>query len=196
MEAFDSKLVFDAGLHFVAEPEFLVLACEDKSPDANWIAPKYQALAAELGRLPELVVHQIEDDNYGSGYASFIEIRLAKRGETPVERGNYNVIPYISVLLCKFAPLAALLATAEYAVAKDGKSSSFALPASDRLCLKHPWDPQEHIRQVLTSYGYQLLDPAIAGEQLPNGLKAGTILGEGGGYQSDTIFDAWFHWLD
>ncbi|MDO5060108.1 MAG: hypothetical protein Q4D73_00575 [Actinomycetaceae bacterium] len=195
-QVFESELVFDAELRFVAHLKFLALACEDKCPDASWISPKYQAIAAELGRLPELVVQHIEDNNYGSGYASFIEIRLAQRGVAPAERGNYEVTPYISVLVCKFAPLAALIGTAEYAIAKDGKSSSFALPAADRLCLKHTWDPQARVQEVLEGYGYQLLDPAIAGEQLPHGLTVSTILGEGGGYESDTIFDAWFHWLD
>ncbi len=74
----------------------------------------YRRIAAELGRTPESTVFSIEDSDYGSGgWASFIEIRLARRGAEPEIRDGYQTTRYASVVVCRIAPLAVLMKVVE-----------------------------------------------------------------------------------
>lgn len=86
-------MLADCGQDFVTDPNLLALACEDAEVFGDWVMPDYRRIAAELGRTPESTVFSIEDSDYGSGWASFVEIRLARRGAEPEIRDGYQVTP-------------------------------------------------------------------------------------------------------
>lgn len=161
--------------------------------------PDYRRIAAERGRTPESTVFSIEDSDYGSGWASFVEIRLARRGAEPEIRDGYQVTRYASVVVCRIAPLAALMKVVEARVALDGKGSCGYLPVSDDLVSAVPWDTRQRIPEILANYGYQILAPEIGRLRLPDGLGVDTLLtskDEKDCYIGHHVFDAWFHWMD
>lgn len=192
-------MLADCGQDFVTNPSLLALACEDAEVFGDWAMPDYRRIAAELGRTPESTVFSIEDSDYGSGWASFIEIRLACRGAEPEIRDGYQVTRYASVVVCRIAPLAALMKVAEARVALNGKGSCGYLPVADDLVSAVPWDTRQRIPEILANYGYQILAPEIGRLRLPDGLGVDTLLtskDEKDCYIGHHIFDAWFHWMD
>ena len=193
-------MLADCGQDFVTDPNFLALACEDAEVFGDWVMPDYRRIAAELGRTPESTVFSIEDSDYGSGgWASFIEIRLACRGAEPEIRDGYQVTRYASVVICRIAPLAALMKVVEAGVALDGKGSFSKLPVADDLVSAVPWDTRQRIPEILANYGYQILAPEIGRLRLPDGLGVDTLLtskDEKDCYIGHHVFDAWFHWMD
>ncbi len=192
-------MLADCGQDFVTDPNLLALACEDAEVFGDWVMPDYQRIAAELGCTPESTVFSIEDSDYGSGWASFVEIRLARRGAEPEIRDGYQVTRYASVVVCRIAPLAALMKVVEARVALDGKGSCGYLPVSDDLVSAVPWDTRQRIPEILANYGYQILAPEIGRLRLPDGLGVDTLLtskGEKDCYIGHHVFDAWFHWMD
>ena len=129
----------------------------------------------------------------------FIEIRLARRGAEPEIRDGYQVTRYASVVVCRIAPLAALMKVVEARVALDGKGSCGYLPVSDDLVSAVPWDTRQRIPEILANYGYQILAPEIGRLRLPDGLGVDTLLtskDEKDCYIGHHVFDAWFHWMD
>ncbi|WP_304326479.1 hypothetical protein [Bifidobacterium thermacidophilum] len=192
-------MLADCGQDFVTDPNLLALACEDAEVFGDWVMPDYRRIAAELGRTPESTVFSIEDSDYGSGWASFVEIRLARRGAEPEIRDGYQVTRYASVVVCRIAPLAALMKVVEARVALDGKGSCGYLPVSDDLVSAVPWDTRQRIPEILANYGYQILAPEIGRLRLPDGLGVDTLLtskDEKDCYIGHHVFDAWFHWMD
>lgn len=192
-------MLADCGQDFVTDPNLLALACEDAEVFGDWVMPDYQRIAAELGCTPGSTVFSIEDSDYGSGWASFVEIRLARRGAEPEIRDGYQVTRYASVVVCRIAPLAALMKVVEARVALDGKGSCGYLPVSDDLVSAVPWDTRQRIPEILANYGYQILAPEIGRLRLPDGLGVDTLLtskGEKDCYIGHHVFDAWFHWMD
>ena len=192
-------MLADCGQDFVTDPNLLALACEDAVVFGDWVMPDYRRIAAELGRTPESTVFSIEDSDYGSGWASFVEIRLARRGAEPEIRDGYQVTRYASVVVCRIAPLAALMKVVEARVALDGKGSCGYLPVSDDLVSAVPWDTRQRIPEILANYGYQILAPEIGRLRLPDGLGVDTLLtskDEKDCYIGHHVFDAWFHWMD
>ncbi|PKU90268.1 hypothetical protein CQR47_1514 [Bifidobacterium thermophilum] len=192
-------MIADCGQDFVTDPNLLALACEDAEVFGDWVMPDYRRIAAELGRTPESTVFSIEDSDYGSGWASFVEIRLARRGAEPEIRDGYQVTRYASVVVCRIAPLAALMKVVEARVALDGKGSCGYLPVSDDLVSAVPWDTRQRIPEILANYGYQILAPEIGRLRLPDGLGVDTLLtskDEKDCYIGHHVFDAWFHWMD
>lgn len=192
-------MLADCGQDFVTDPNLLALACEDAEVFGDWVMPDYRRIAAELGRTPESTVFSIEDSDYGSGWASFVEIRLARRGAEPEIRDGYQVTRYASVVVCRIAPLAALMKVVEARVALDGKGSCGYLPVSDDLVSDVPWDTRQRIPEILANYGYQILAPEIGRLRLPDGLGVDTLLAskdEKDCYIGHHVFDAWFHWMD
>lgn len=192
-------MLADCGQDFVTDPNLLALACEDAEVFGDWVMPDYRRIAAELGRTPESTVFSIEDSDYGSGWASFVEIRLARRGAEPEIRDGYQVTLYASVVVCRIAPLAALMKVVEARVALDGKGSCGYLPVSDDLVSAVPWDTRQRIPEILANYGYQILAPEIGRLRLPDGLGVDTLLtskDEKDCYIGHHVFDAWFHWMD
>ena len=192
-------MLADCGQDFVTDPNLLALACEDAEVFGDWVMPDYRRIAAELGRTPESTVFSIEDSDYGSGWASFVEIRLARRGAEPEIRDGYQVTRYASVVVCRIAPLAALMKVVEARVALDGKGSCGYLPVSDDLVSAVPWDTRQRIPEILANYGYQILAPEIGRLRLPYGLGVDTLLtskDEKDCYIGHHVFDAWFHWMD
>jgi hypothetical protein len=192
-------MLADCGQDFVTDPDLLALACEDAEVFGDWVMPDYRRIAAELGRTPESTVFSIEDSDYGSGWASFVEIRLARRGAEPEIRDGYQVTRYASVVVCRIAPLAALMKVVEARVALDGKGSCGYLPVSDDLVSAVPWDTRQRIPEILANYGYQILAPEIGRLRLPDGLGVDTLLtskDEKDCYIGHHVFDAWFHWMD
>ena len=192
-------MLADCGQDFVTDPNLLALACEDAEVFGDWVMPDYRRIAAELGRTPESTVFSIEDSDYGSGWASFVEIRLARRGAEPEIRDGYQVTWYASVVVCRIAPLAALMKVVEARVALDGKGSCGYLPVSDDLVSAVPWDTRQRIPEILANYGYQILAPEIGRLRLPDGLGVDTLLtskDEKDCYIGHHVFDAWFHWMD
>lgn len=189
----------DCGQDFVTDPNLLALACEDAEVFEDWAMPDHQRIAAELGCTPESTVFSIEDSDYGSGWASFVEIRLARRGAESKIRDGYQVTQYASVVVCRIAPLAALMKVVEARVALDGKGSCGYLPVSDDLVSAVPWDTRQRIPEILANYGYQILAPEIGRLRLPDGLGVDTLLtskDEKDCYIGHHVFDAWFHWMD
>ena len=89
----------------------------------------------------------------------FIEIRLARRGAEPEIRAGYQATRYASVVVCRIAPLAALMKVVEARVALDGTGSCGYLPVSDDLVSAVPWDTRQRIPEILANYGYQILAP-------------------------------------
>ena len=192
-------MLADCGQDFVTDPNLLALACEDAEVFEDWVMLDYRRIAAELGRTPESTVFSIEDSDYGSGWASFVEIRLARRGAEPEIRDGYQVTRYASVVVCRIAPLAALMKVVEARVALDGKGSCGYLPVSDDLVSAVPWDTRQRIPEILANYGYQILAPEIGRLRLPDGLGVDTLLtskDEKDCYIGHHVFDAWFHWMD
>ena len=192
-------MLADCGQDFVTDPNLLALACEDAEVFGDWVIPDYRRIAAELGRTPESTVFSIEDSDYGSGWASFVEIRLARRGAEPEIRDGYQVTRYASLVVCRIAPLAALMKVVEARVALDGKGSCGYLPVSDDLVSAVPWDTRQRIPEILANYGYQILAPEIGRLRLPDGLGVDTLLtskDEKDCYIGHHVFDAWFHWMD
>ena len=192
-------MLADCGQDFVTDPNLLALACEDAEVFGDWVMPDYRRIAAELGRTPESTVFSIEDSDYGSGWASFVEIRLARRGAEPEIRDGYQVTRYASVVVCRIAPLAALMKVVEARVAVDGKGSCGYLPVSDDLVSAVPWDTRQRIPEILANDGYQILAPEIGRLRLPDGLGVDTLLtskDEKDCYIGHHVFDAWFHWMD
>lgn len=192
-------MLADCGQDFVTDPNLLALACEDAEVFGDWVMPDYQRIAAELGCTPESTVFSIEDSDYGSGWASFVEIRLARRGVEPEIRDGCQVTRYASVVVCRIAPLAALMKVVEARVALDGKGSCGYLPVSDDLVSAVPWDTRQRIPEILANYGYQILAPEIGRLRLPDGLGVDTLLtskDEKDCYIGHHVFDAWFHWMD
>ena len=192
-------MLADCGQDFVTDPNLIALACEDAEVFGDWVIPDYRRIAAELGRTPESTVFSIEDSDYGSGWASFVEIRLARRGAEPEIRDGYQVTRYASVVVCRIAPLAALMKVVEARVALDGKGSCGYLPVSDDLVSAVPWDTRQRIPEILANYGYQILAPEIGRLRLPDGLGVDTLLtskDEKDCYIGHHVFDAWFHWMD
>ena len=192
-------MLAECGQDFVTDPNLLALACEDAEVFGDWVMPDYRRIAAELGRTPESTVFSIEDSDYGSGWASFVEIRLARRGAEPEIRDGYQVTRYASVVVCRIAPLAALMKVVEARVALDGKGSCGYLPVSDDLVSAVPWDTRQRIPEILANYGYQILAPEIGRLRLPDGLGVDTLLtskDEKDCYIGHHVFDAWFHWMD
>ncbi len=193
-------MLADCGQDFVTNPNLLALACEDAEVFGDWAMPDYRRIAAELGHTPESTVFSIEDSDYGSGgWASFIEIRLACRGAESEIRDGYQVTRYASVVVCRIAPLAALMKVVEARVALNGKGSCGYLPVSDDLVSAVPWDTRQRIPEILANYGYQILAPEIGRLRLPDGLGVDTLLtskDEKDCYIGHHVFDAWFHWMD
>ena len=193
-------MLADCGQDFVTDPNFLALACEDAEVFGDWAMLDYRRIAAELGRTPESTVFSIEDSDYDSGgWASFIPIRLACRGAEPEIRDGYQVTRYASVVICRIAPLAALMKVVEAGVALDGKGSFSKLPVADDLVSAVPWDTRQRIPEILANYGYQILAPEIGRLRLPDGLGVDTLLtskDEKDCYIGHHVFDAWFHWMD
>lgn len=196
-------LLSDVGPDFVTDPHMLKIACHDE-PEVlfdDWTAPDPRAIAAELGRLPEFaLLHQeYKDGSHGCGWASFDEIRLARQGEESELRHGYRVTRYVSVSLCRIAPLAAIMKIRERGEAIDGKGAYSSLPTVDDITDSIPWDERGHAAATLAKYGYRILSPEVGRQTMSDGLAADTLLGgraEKDPYVGHTIFDGWFHWMD
>lgn len=190
----------DSAPDFTVDPCALRKACKDDAVFDDWTEPDYRAIANELGALPEYTLLRVEDDAYQSGgWASFVEIQLARRGIEPEIQNGYRVTQYASVTLCRIAPLAAFMKVSDEWRVLDGTNRSTALPCVDDMTADFPWDERRRVPDVLARHGYRVLSPEVGQRTMPDGLAADTLLGGRDEDESDvahTIFDAWFHWMD
>ncbi|MFI9552103.1 hypothetical protein [Nonomuraea endophytica] len=142
-------------------------------------------VVADIGRLPHLKVHHAEFGNYGSGYASYVDVFVTRRrsGEAGPD------IEGLSLALCRLAPFAALFMPGI-------RSSSFhELPRLSRVADGDVvgWEEEcRELRHVLDRHGIALLDSRILSLPLDPRLRVETVLGD----PPYRVFDAWFHWID
>ncbi|MGI5205143.1 hypothetical protein ACQEU6_26640 [Spirillospora sp. CA-108201] len=150
---------------------------------------------AELNRLPLVVVEYAELDHYGSGYASYVDVFATKRdGSTRQDDEDGGVsVECLNVLLCRLAPIACLLQPDSRWQTPD--SSCSISPNIDRVIAApdQSWTDEFHqIRDLLDQRGISLIGPDLLTRSLPEGLEVRSNLAN----STQTIFDAWFHWLD
>lgn len=157
-----------------------------------------RALVATLGSRPEINVEHAEFRHYGSGFASYVDVLITHRDgslRTAGVGGNVQVRG-ITLLLCRLAPIAALLRDGERSTGPGGRGG-YSLPERDRLADNQidGWqDECQAVTAVLDRFGIAVPKPYILHAPALDGLKIDTNLAtRGGGY---ALFDVWFHWED
>ncbi|MFE0148078.1 hypothetical protein ACFWY5_13105 [Nonomuraea sp. NPDC059007] len=138
-------------------------------------------VVADIGRLPHVRVPHAEFRNYGSGYASYVDVFVARRAGPDIEG--------LGLALCRLAPFAALF--------EPGiRSSSFReMPQLGRVadCDVPGWKEEcRELRHILDQHGIALLDSQTLALPLDPRLRVETFLGD----PPYRVFDAWFHWID
>ena len=124
-------------------------------PDA-----RLREIVADLDRLGELKVFTAEFDNYGSGFASFVEVKLTRRDNSLVATDGDRVETQgFGLLLNRLAPIAAL--QYEAAQSRSDTTGSETLPSRHGLTgVPVPAFPEsEAVVHVLRKHGYEIANP-------------------------------------
>ncbi|MFJ2030535.1 hypothetical protein [Streptosporangium sp. NPDC087985] len=152
-------------------------------------------IVADLDRLPSLCVHHAEFRNYGSGYASYVDVFITKRdGSMCRSMNGWTNVEGLPLALCRLAPLAALFKPSTRSSGPDG-AGSYGLPELLQVAdIDLPGSEEEcrQIGQVLDRHGIALLGSQVLSLPLEAGLRVETVLGD----PPYSVFDAWFHWMD
>ncbi|MEV5493857.1 hypothetical protein AB0M50_00490 [Nonomuraea fuscirosea] len=152
-------------------------------------------VVADLDRMPALRVHHAEFGNYGSGYASYVDVFVTRRDGSACRSANgWTEVEGLPLALCRLAPVAVLFTPGSQSSGPDGAGSR-GLPQLPLVADDAPpgWAAEyRQIRQVLDRHDLGLLDARLLGLPLERGLQVDTVLGD----PPYTVFDAWFHWAD
>lgn len=129
-------------------------------------------VVADIGRLPHVGVQHAQFRHYGSGYASYVDVFVARRGGPDIEG--------LCLALCRFAPFAALF--------QPGiRSSSFQeMPQLGRVAMATSRDGKRNA-------GWSPY-PRPARHRLARLTDTRPSLGPAAPVKR--VFDAWFHWID
>ncbi len=151
-------------------------------------------IVAALDRLSALKVFTAEFDHYGSGYASFVEVRLTRRDDSLVTLRDDVGLETLGfgVLLCRLAPIATLQASFfDWRSGERGASSM--VDREDMTDLPVAGFPESPlVADALRTHGYELVEVDALREPIATGVAPETNLGT----PPWTVFDAWFHWYD
>ncbi|MEV5888637.1 hypothetical protein [Nonomuraea fuscirosea] len=152
-------------------------------------------VVADLDRMPALRVHHAEFGNYGSGYASYVDVFVTGRdGSARRSENGWTEVEGLPLALCRLAPVATLLKPGTQSSGPNGAGGR-GLPQLSLVTDDAPpgWaEEYRQIRQVLDRHDLDLLDAQLLGLPLEGGLHVETVLGD----PPYTVFDAWFHWAD
>ena len=146
----------------------------------------------------EEFLNAAEFQHYGCGYDSFVDVLVTHpdRSEQTRSRDDYLTTHGLSLLLCRLAPIAALLTDGERGHGPVGNGHASA-PESASLSTSPVagWDQESRaITAVLNRYGVTLVHPDVLQQPVLTGLSIETNLsGPSNGFD---LFDAWFHWTD
>jgi hypothetical protein len=153
-------------------------------------------VVASLNRLPSVVVEHAEFDDYGSGYASYVEVSITKRdGSLRQDTGaGWIDVECLGVLLCRLAPVACLLRPSVRSSGPNG-AGAYSLPEANRVIAEpdQRWKYEcDQIKSLLDHHDVTLIGPdpltlPLSGAQFVETNLADSAL---------DVFDAWFHWRD
>ena len=136
---------------------------------------------------------ELEQDAYGSGYASYFDVFCFKTGgrSSRIEAGA-TITDGITVYLCKLAPVAVMGAMTK-TKSKNSASSSLLDATTINTQPKGDWvDVVAEIRMKLEQQNFVMLEPEVLRKEIPFTAEIETNLGD----PPFKIFDALFHWYD
>ncbi|WP_283138889.1 hypothetical protein [Rhizohabitans arisaemae] len=151
-------------------------------------------VVADLHRGPELLVHHAEFDNYGSGYASYVDVLLTRRDGTArrVGPGGGIEVQGITLLLCRLAPVACVMTGERTDDSSGGMRSMPTAERAARMPLRG-WDRGcEQVTRVLERHGITCADPELLRRRALPDLRVDGVLGD----PPYLVYDVWFHWAD
>jgi hypothetical protein len=135
----------------------------------------------------------VESDDYGSGYASYVDVFCYKKdgSSSHIESGT-TITDGMTVYLCKLAPVAAMGAL-QKTRGKNSSSYSFLRPEHLNNSPSDDWaESSGTIRKTLEKNGFEILEARDMKKTMPFEANIPTILGD----PPFQIFDAFFHWED
>jgi hypothetical protein len=142
-----------------------------------------------------------EVDNYGSGYASYIDIFSYKKGKKPIKIDNYLSQAGISIYISKLAPYAVYGFNEKTRSSVGGSygmlfeiQQLYVFPEDKQnLLLKSDWDfLTSFIIKELTSLGFVFPGVEFLSNKLPSHTKIPTLFRD----KQFTCYDSFFHWED
>lgn len=154
-----------------------------------------RAIVAELDDLDRVRVFAAEFEHYHCGYASFVEVKLTRRGGLLVRRVRDSIETRgFGLLLNRLAPIAVLQADAHESRSTDGLSGSGTLPGPESMAAYPlPGFPESvEVANTLSRFGYTLIEPDVLSGPIADGLEPETNLSD----PPWQVFDAWFYWFD
>lgn len=155
-------------------------------------------VAAELDRLPGVVVAHRVFDNYGSGFASFVELFLTRRdGGARRLTGEWEETDGFGLCLCRLAPVAVLLSPTTHSRGPNSTGGG-DLPTLARVTSAPVtgWVTEsEQVAGVLATHGVRLLDQVSLAVTIDPAIRIDSNLAAVRRPPYE-LFDAWFHWRD
>ena len=154
---------------------------------------RLHGIVEDLDALEHLRVFDAEFDEYGSGYASFVEVKLTRRdGSWVTERGGGVETRGFGVLLNRLAPVAVLEGEATQWRSETGGSGTLPDLGSAVRSPMPELPEADAVAEVLDRHGYRVVDPKVLTGPITPGLEPDTNLSE----PPWRVFDAWFYWFD
>ena len=163
-----------------------------KNGSSNMIEAHLKDTVRALERSSRIQV-ELEQDSYGSGYASYFDVFCYKAGgrSSRIEAGT-TITDGITIYLCKLAPIAVFGAMTK-TKHKNSASSGFLSATEVNTLPKGDWaDVMAEIRMKLEEKNFVLLEPKVLKKEIPFDARIETNLGD----PPFKIFDAFFHWMD
>lgn len=154
-------------------------------------------------RIPNLIV-EAEWDNFGSGYASFVEFFCYQKENVVVvdeKNGERELeVDGIIIDICRLAPVVIIGEDKRFKTIDIATNEEIAgvhgslLDGLQRLNLSRKFQGLDRLlKQALEEFGYEKLDEDIMKQPLPFKAKISTTYTESQAYK---VMDALFYWED
>lgn len=157
-----------------------------------------------IARLASISTISVEADftSYGSGFASYVELRISKRDRSDSttlaqnQRVSYDtngLLLYVSRLTPYWFYGGSEWGKTYEGSHETGGSFSFLEPSSQATIDQAVWQHDSRlIEAVLQEFRYSLLTPTELIQPAPTGISIATVLAD----EPYTVFDCFFYWQD
>ena len=157
-----------------------------------------------VGHLSEnkKIVLKADYDNYGSGFASYVNVKVSKRdrSDTQIFKNGNKTTEWtkgLELYICKLAPYW-FFGSSEWSKTSEneiwaGGSSGFLRPESFGQVDHNFWHSEiEYLRNTFESFWYRLLVAEELSRKLWFDINIPTILAN----EAYEVFDCFFYWTD
>ena len=166
--------------------------------DAAAVDKLLHGVVAALESRHEITVERAEFGHYDSGFASYVDVLVTRRdGSLRTVGADGSVrVRGITLLLCRLAPIAALLRDGGRSSGPGGRGTH-SLPERALLAdgqIDGWQEACQAITTVLDRFGIVIPESYVLRAPALDGLKIDTNLADR--REGYVLFDVWFHWED